>query len=278
MKTSYVGSLLFATAIGVSLALFGQAWSATPPEALSPQQRADAPVRGSVWLDKNGKLTWPGVLREQNIKRGLAGPIGVLFYGDALPHGWIFRRHLEHDSGKEFFARQKMYKKYYGKWHPANFAQGDASTLQLLQNATDGEFDGISPKVVVLEAGGDSLASSTAKTILSDDTKIVAAIRAREPHTKILIVGLFPFGRNPKAADVIRGRAKIAYVNQGLAKLDNGTTIRFLNLNAKFLQSNGAPIKGVFAKGFYLNGLYLTNKGYKIWAEGMQPLLAEMMK
>ncbi len=230
--------------------------------APSPDPSAFVPTRGSMWLDKNGKITWLGVLREQHIKRGQAGPIGVLFFGDSLPNGWNINPKLK-----------PVWNKYYGAWDPANFSQGDANMKELVEDVNDGEFDGISPKVVVLLCGGNSLPSMRAKVILRDNKKIVAAIRAKEPNTKILLLGLFPSGRDPKSPEVARLRAKIAFVNKGLAKLDNGKTIRFLNLDSRFVDGAGVQIKGAFTDGFHL-----SVKGYNIWAKGMQPLLAEMMK
>lgn len=247
--------------------------AAVVPGASRPPLSADAspaptpsrdPSRPAPRLtDNNGKPTWLGVLHQSNLKRGKDGPIGVLFFGDSIPNGWNIRKELK-----------EIWNRHYGACQPANFAQGDASPKGLFWHLDSGEFDGIAPKVVVLSCGGNGIGATAPEVILGDDGKLVSEIHAKLPHTKILLLGIVPRGADPKVPADAKLRERIATVNQGLAKLDDGKQIRYLDLGPNFLDSHGAQIKDAFLP----DGFHLSVKGYQIWAEAMQPLLDEMMK
>ena len=66
---------------------------------------------------------------------------------------------------------------------------------------------------------------------------------------------------------------KIRAINADMTKLDNGKSIRFLDLGPKFTSADG-PI----AHAIMPAHLHLSAAGYEIWVEGMGPLLEEMMK
>ena len=66
--------------------------------------------------------------------------------------------------------------------------------------------------------------------------------------------------------------AIIDKVNEGMAKLDDGKNVRFLNINSVFLGPDGKIPNEVMP-----DQLHPGEKGYQLWADEMQPLLKEMM-
>jgi lysophospholipase L1-like esterase len=54
--------------------------------------------------------------------------------------------------------------------------------------------------------------------------------------------------------------------------MDNGKTIRYLDLGPKFMSA-----AGTIAKAIMPDQLHLSAAGYEIWVEGMKPLLDAMM-
>lgn len=66
---------------------------------------------------------------------------------------------------------------------------------------------------------------------------------------------------------------KIRAINADMTKLDNGNSIRFLDLGPKFTSADST-----IAQAFMPDQLHLSAAGYEIWAEGMAPLLEGMMK
>lgn len=211
-------------------------------------------------LGKDGKPN-SGFLsqHESFLKRGKEGPIGVLFLGDSITAGW-------NGSGKQVWA------KTYGTMQAANFGIGGDRTQHVLWRIANGELDGISPKVLVLMIGTNNIGNS-AEDILKGDEKIISEIHAKLPTTKLLLLGIFPRGADPKDPKVKGMREKIAIVNQSLAKLDDGKLTRYLDIGPKFLDG-----EGVLAKEIMPDALHPNGKGYEIWAEAMQPLLQEMMQ
>lgn len=203
-------------------------------------------------------------LHAEFLKRAKAGPIGLLFLGDSITEGWR--------------KAPEIWEQYYGQYQPANFGISGDQTQHVIWRIEDGELDGINPKVVVLMIGTNNTGHHTAEQILAADTKIVQLIRERLPQTKVLLLAIFPRGpRHDKQGvlvdDGVARMAKINQVNAGLAKLDDGKFVRFLNINSVFLDANGKIPDSVMPDQLHPNG-----PSYKLWADAMQPLLTEMMQ
>jgi lysophospholipase L1-like esterase len=63
-------------------------------------------------------------------------------------------------------------------------------------------------------------------------------------------------------------------INAAAAKLDDeGKTVRFLDIGAKFLQPDGT-----IAKEIMPDFLHLSEKGYQIWADAIKEPLAALLK
>jgi beta-glucosidase len=93
-------------------------------------------------------------------------------------------------------------------------------------------------------------------------------VHEKLPDSKVLLLGVFP--RDGKTST---RRQQVAEINGIISKLDDGSKTRYLDLTSKFTDSNGDIPPDVMK-----DHLHPTPKGYKIWAENMQPLLDEMMK
>ena len=201
---------------------------------------------------------------EAFLARTKEGPIGVLFLGDSITAGWVKAPHIwEH---------------YYGKYQPANFGIGGDKIQHVIWRIENGELDGIHPRVVVLMLGTNNTAQYTAAEILAADQKIVGMIRAKLPETKVLLLAIFPRGprKNPEGVVIDTGLEKMAIireVNAGLAKLDDGKNVRYLDINAQFLGQDG-KIPDILMP----DQLHPNAAGYQLWADAMKPLLEEMLK
>jgi lysophospholipase L1-like esterase len=205
---------------------------------------------------------------ETFMARAKSGPIGLLFLGDSITERWKVAPHI--------------WETYYGKYQPANFGIGGARTQNLIWQIEHGELDGIAPKVTVLMLGTNNSLEYNAEEIAAADRKIVAMVRTKLPQTKILVLGIFPRGpREAKGAPVtqtsVDEAAKrmqtIDAVNRDLAGLDDGKTVRFLNINTVFLGQDGKIPNAIMP-----DQLHPGPAGYQLWADAMQPLLDAMMK
>lgn len=238
-----------------------------------------APLRGtaqesastaSVAAPKEGKSAARFLeLHESFLKRAQAGPIGVLFLGDSITEGWR--------------KAPEVWDRFYGDYQPANFGISGDRTQHVLWRIEHGELDGIAPKVVVLMIGTNNTGENTGAEIAAADRRIIDLIRAKLPQTKVLLLAIFPRGPRKDretgqvAYEVIldaqKRMAAINAANAELAKLDDGKTIRYLDISTAFYGNDGTIPYIIMPDQLHPNAA-----GYELWAAAMKPLLAEMMK
>jgi lysophospholipase L1-like esterase len=201
-------------------------------------------------------------LHESFLARKSQGPIGLLFLGDSITARWR--------------TVPGLWQQDYGKYDPANFGISGDTTQNVIWRIENGELDGIHPKVVVLMLGTNNTKSNTGEEIAAADAKIFRLIQEKVPGVKVLLLAIFP--RGPRTADKNAeedAKARMAVIraaNDELLKLDNGKTVRFLDIGSHFLDANGSIPDDVMA-----DHLHPTTKGLKIWAEAMNPTLLPML-
>jgi lysophospholipase L1-like esterase len=244
-----VASLVFLTATES----FAQVTNAAVPStAIINTAIAPAP-RDAKWVTRH----------EGFVQEAQKGGIDILFLGDSITDGW-------RDKGSN------VWNKYYAPRHAANFGIGGDRTQHVLWRMDHGELDGIKPKVVVLMIGTNNTGKetdhktprNTVPEVAEGVQAVVNGIRAKLPDSKILLLAIFPRGTldNPQ-------RAQVALINTVIAKLDDGKTVKFLDIGLKFLESDGTLPKSIM-----LDLLHPNEQGYQIWADAMGPALDEMLK
>jgi lysophospholipase L1-like esterase len=67
-------------------------------------------------------------------------------------------------------------------------------------------------------------------------------------------------------------RRLIASVNARLAKVDDRKRVRFLDLTPAFLDSEGT----VRPELYHPDLIHLSAAGYRVWSNGLRPLLARL--
>jgi lysophospholipase L1-like esterase len=195
-------------------------------------------------------------MHQDFLKRAAEGKIDLLFLGDSITQGWA-------GKGKE------VWQKNYADRNAANFGIGGDRTQHVLWRVTNGELEGISPKVMVLMIGTNNSARDEPEKIAEAVEKIVKISREKMPGTKVLVLAIFTRTRDTDK----RNMPTIKAVNQRIAKLDDGKMVKFLDINAKFEDAEGKVPRETFP-----DGLHPNEKGYEIWAEAMAPTLDAMMK
>ncbi len=201
-------------------------------------------------------------LHEQYLARAKSGPIGLLFLGDSITRQWVNVPHIwEH---------------YYGQYNPAGFGIGGDQTQHVIWRIDQGELDGITPKVVVLLIGTNNCGGYPAHEISAGIQKIISLIHEKIPTSKVLALGILPRGPrinadgNPDNWE--SHMEKIRTINANLAALDNGDTIRHLDLTSSLTNKDGTIPEIIMP-----DQVHLTAAGYQLWADAMQPLLQEML-
>lgn len=199
--------------------------------------------------------TWNS-MHEKFLTRAKEGNVDLLFLGDSITQGW---------------NENAAWKKYFAPHQAANFGIGGDTTRTVLWRITNGELDGISPKAMVLLIGTNNfgLHNDNPEDTLRGVTAVVATLREKLPQAKILLMAVFP--RDAKPDTDFRRRIKT--LNEGLAKLGNGDTVHYLDINDKFLAADGTLPKDLMP-----DALHLSEKGYFVWAEAIDPILKPWLK
>ncbi len=185
----------------------------------------------------------------------------ILFIGDSITHFF---------GGEQFdsyaLRGKNTWDEFYAPRNAGNLGFGWDKTENVLWRLQHGAIDGIAPKLVVMMIGTNNSGNCSAPDIAGGITAIVAELNRRLPQSKILLLGIFPRGEKPNAQ-----RDKLAEVNQIIAKLDGTRSVTFLDIGAKFLTAEGIITKDVMP-----DFLHPNEKGYRIWAEAIEPTVQKL--
>jgi lysophospholipase L1-like esterase len=191
------------------------------------------------------------------VAQAKSGGIDLLFMGDSITDGWRTRG-------------SNVWRKSYEPRHAANFGIGGDRTQHVLWRTRTGELTGVKPKVTVLMIGTNNSKDDQPEPIANAIKLMVQGIRTQCPATKVLLLAVFP--RN-KTTDTPEQLATNRKVNEIIAKLDDGKNVRFLDINKVFLGPDGKVPKDIMP-----DFLHPNEHGYQLWADAMEPTLAQMMK
>lgn len=222
--------------------------SSKPPAATQPSvERADQP-----WQRKGEGVEKRNAAFNERVKKGHAD---LIFIGDSITQGW-------EGNGKA------SWEKYYAKRNAVNLGISGDRTQHVLWRLNNGNLKKIKPKLAVIMIGTNNLGNSPEEDIAAGIGGIVETLRKKKPKTKILLLAIFP--REEKPGEL---RAKSERINQQIAKLNDGKHVFYLDIGPKFTQPDGSLSKDIMP-----DFLHLSEKGYEIWAQSIEPKVAELMK
>jgi lysophospholipase L1-like esterase len=184
------------------------------------------------------------------------GELDVLFIGDSITQGW-------ESSGQE------VWEEFYGSRNALNIGISADRTQHVLWRLEKGNIDGIFPRVVVVMIGTNNSGQdrNTAAEILGGITAIAGKVRSSLPDSRILLLGIFPRGK-----EFNEQRGQILQVNQALRNLEDREHIYFLDIGHVFLEADGTISEDIMP-----DALHLSPAGYRLWAESMEGLLSELL-
>jgi lysophospholipase L1-like esterase len=225
--------------------------SAPRPDLVGP---ADRPAPRS---DRNSR-----VAHEHLLAKATQGRIDVYFLGDSITRRW---------GATDYPALLANWKKNFFGWNAGNFGWGADGTQNILWRLEEGELDEVNPNVIVLLAGTNNVGTTPGGDAkVADVTRGLRAIvdlcRRKAPQATVILTAIFP--RNDEMAVM----PDIAAINANLAKLADGRTVRFLDVNDRLGDKDGRLFEGMMH-----DKLHPTEKGYQAWADGLAPILAELL-
>lgn len=210
--------------------------------------------------DKTDSQWWAD-RHKQKLAHAKQGNVDLLLVGDSITHGW--------EDGDV----KPTWDKYYTHRKPFNIGYSGDRTENVLWRLNNGEIDDISPKVAVLMIGTNNTdgahfpVAHSGKKVAQGITEICKTLREKLPDTKILILSIFPYGQQPNAR-----RESNQEANRIAAKLHDGKNIFYLDLTDNFLNDDKTMEKEIMP-----DYLHPSPTGRIIWAEAMEPTLAELL-
>jgi lysophospholipase L1-like esterase len=209
--------------------------------------------------DENSRLA-----HRQLVEKARQGRIDVYFVGDSITRRWGATDY------PELLAHWRA--NFFG-WNAANFGWGGDRIPHMLWRLENGELDGVRPKVIVVlagtndvgaEPGGDRKVADISRRLRA----LLATCRRKAPGATIIVTAILP--RNDNMA-VMR---EIDAINDNLAAMADGRVVRYLNVNRSLADADGRLFDGMMNAQ---DKLHPTIKGYQVWAEGLKPLLTEIL-
>lgn len=226
---------------------------AEAPQSTVPEHSATvATSRGERWEARHTRQV------------GEAEELGVelLFLGDSITNRWSVEGA---EAWEEFYGDRKAY----------NLGNGGDRTEHTLWRLEHGKIDRLQPRLLVLMIGTNNLVQkeeampNTPREIADGVTAVVHGLKRRMPDTHILVVATFPRGKGPRH----RFRQKTAEISPMLAELADGGRVHFLDIGNVFIGEDGRIPEDVMP-----DGLHLSPKGYRLWAESIEEKVSELLK
>jgi lysophospholipase L1-like esterase len=219
-----------------------------PPPADLPAPRTDS----------NSALA-----HEQLLQKAAKGGVDLYFIGDSIARRW---------GATDYPNYLANWRQNFFGWNAGDFAWGADRVSNMLWRLEHGELDGVNPKVIVIQGGTNDVGrrpGGDAK--VAEITRGLAALvflcREKAPDATIVLTAIFP--RNDSMAVI----PEINQINANLAKLADGTRVRYLNINDKLADADGRLHDGMMNT----DKLHPALPGYQVWADALKPILTEVL-
>jgi lysophospholipase L1-like esterase len=187
----------------------------------------------------------------------------LIFIGDSITH--LFEGDPNVPNRGE-----RVWKEYYGTRQAMNLGFGWDRTQNVLWRLAHGEFTGQIPRLIVLLIGSNNLTgtehapTNTPAEIAEGIRAVCEQLLAASPKSRILLMGIFPRGA---ANDPLR--TSVRELNDRLKPYaSRHSSICFADIGQSFLSADGSIPLDIMN-----DGLHLTEKGYRIWAEAIEPTI-----
>ncbi len=230
------------TRTSVSLAvpnpMLGTHSAVTPASRISPE-------KPNNWWEKR---------HNQFNEIAAEGNHDLILIGDSITHGW-------EKGGKD------VWEEYYTPRNAMNLGTSGDRTQHVIWRLQNGNFDGQTPKLCVIMIGTNNYKDNNAQEIADGITAIVYEILERSPHTKVLILGIFPRFEKPHPK-----RAMLAEASALSSKLADGKRVFYLDIGDAFLDDDGTLPEEIMPDFLHPNPY-----GYKLWAEAMEPTIQKLL-
>jgi len=203
---------------------------------------------------------------EQLLQKAHAGRIDLYLLGDSITRRW---------GATDYPQLLEHWKATFHGWNAGDFGWGGDKVENILWRIEHGELDGVNPRVIVLMAGTNDVGNqlppdgvqAASERISAGIGMLLQAVRTRAPQATVILMGILPRGDNPAVMPVIDG------INQRIARLADGRSVHYLNINRQLTAADGSLLPGMMMA----DQLHPALPGYRVWAAALEPLLLQLL-
>jgi beta-glucosidase len=183
----------------------------------------------------------------------LTSPTEYLFLGDSITHAW----EVEGEG---------TWQQYFGHMSALNLGYAGDRTEHLLWRIQNGEIDNLEAKWIILLIGTNNAGHrlDPPEEISAGVNAILLTLKTRLPHSKIVLMAIFPRSRNNHKPM----RQRLNLTNQLIKQLTDNQQVFWLDINQHFLNDDGVLLESVMP-----DLLHPNSAQYEVWAQQIQSLL-----
>lgn len=203
-------------------------------------------------------VNWWGKRHKKTLEEVAEGGHELVFIGDSITQGW-------EGAGKE------TWQEFYGDRKALNLGYSGDRTEHVLWRLLNGELEDVDPKAYVIMIGTNNTGHGLrAPEETADGIKlIVELLQDRSPESEILLLSVFPRGQQP---DDPKRQVNVT-INEIIQNYADDEQVHWLDLTDTFLNNERILTKDVMP-----DALHPKAKGYRMWAEAMEPTLVKLLK
>jgi lysophospholipase L1-like esterase len=186
----------------------------------------------------------------------------VVLIGDSITHFWAGEPRCSNRLNGP-----RAWEETFGNRRMLNLGFGWDRTQNVLWRLDHGEFDGLHPKLVILNAGTNNFSgtpnarANSPSEVAEGIVAICDRVRHLSPSTHVLVMGVLPRGHRPDDGF----RAPIRALNAILARiLADKPGITYLDIGPRFLSADGS-----LSSDLMPDGTHPSEKGYSIWGHAI---------
>jgi lysophospholipase L1-like esterase len=217
-------------------------------------------IQSAPRTDRNSQIA-----HEQLLAKAHQGKIDVYFIGDSITRRWGA-------TDSQYRSLLENWETNFFGWNAANFGWGADKVENILWRLENGELDGVNPKIIVVLAGINNIGKEPGGPekpvrVAAGIKSIIDLCKKKALDATIILTAIFPRNDNMAAVPVINE------TNRQIAKLADGKSIRFIDINGRIADEDGKFFDGMVNA----DKLHPAIKTYQIWADALKPIFREIL-